>query len=84
MLYLSQDSHQEPYTVNNKLSKRKLSRFKQIFDESRNFSLLIDRCSAIDIIMEAKLQRFSQHFHKSYRTAKLFSHLIFVVYFSPA
>ena len=30
--------------------------------------------------MEARLQRFSQHFHKSYQTTKLFSHLTFVVY----
>ena len=30
--------------------------------------------------MEAKLQRFSQHFHKSYQTTKLFSCLTFVVY----
>ena len=53
----------------------------QIFDELQKFSLLyvIDRC-AIDIIMEAKLQRFSQHFHKSHQTMKLFFRLTFVWY----
>ena len=30
--------------------------------------------------MEAKSQRFSQHFHNSYQTEKLFSRLTFVVY----
>ena len=30
--------------------------------------------------MEAKSQKFTQHFHKSYQTAKLFSCLTFVVY----
>ena len=30
--------------------------------------------------MKAKLQKFSQHFHKSYKTAKLFSCLTFVAY----
>ena len=62
------------------LSGRKLSRFLQIFNESQNFSLLIDRRHAIDIIMEPKSQQFSQHFHKSYQTTKLFSCLKFVVY----
>ena len=61
-----------------KLSGRKLMWFLQIFDESRKFFLLIDRCRVVDIIMEAKLQRFSQNFHKSYQTMKLFSHLTFV------
>ena len=32
------------------------------------------------VIMEAKSQRFSEHFHKSYQTVKLFSCLTFVVY----
>ena len=30
--------------------------------------------------MEAKLQKFSQHFHISYQTPKLFSCLTFVLY----
>ena len=30
--------------------------------------------------MEAKSQRFSRHFHKSYPTAKLFFHSTFVLY----
>ena len=34
----------------------------------------------IDIIVEAKLQKFSQHFHKSYQSVKLFSHVSFVAY----
>ena len=57
--------------------------FVEIFDEPQKFSLLIDRCHAIDIIMEAKSLRFSQLFHKSYQTVKLFSHLTFVVYGIP-
>ena len=61
------------YRKQQKLSGRKLSRFLWIFDELQKFSLLIDRRHAIDIIMEAKSQRFSQHFHKSYQTVKLFS-----------
>ena len=44
------------------------------------FSLLIDRRCTVDIIMEAKSRRFSQHFYKSYQTAKVFSCLSFVVY----
>ena len=56
------------YRKQQKLSSRKPSRFLWIFDESQKFSLPIDR------------RRFSQHFHKSYRTAKLFSSLTFVVY----
>ena len=46
-------------------------RFLQIFDESCKFSPLIERRHAVDIIMEAKLQKFSQHFHKSYQSTKL-------------
>ena len=51
--------------------------FCRFFDESQK---LIDRCRAVDTIMEAKLRRFFQHFYKYYQTTKLFFHLIFVVY----
>ena len=37
-----------------KLSGRKLSQFLQIPNESRKFSLQIDRGRTVDIIMEAK------------------------------
>ena len=67
------------YRKQRKLSGRKLLRFSRIINESRKFSLLIDRCHAIDIIMEAKSQKFSQHFHKP---SKLFSCLTFVIYSS--
>ena len=50
------------------------------FDESQKFFLLIDRCHAIDIIMEAKSRKFSQHFYRSYQTTKPFSCLTFVFY----
>ena len=65
------------YRKQQKLSRRTLSWFLQIFDELQKFSLPIDRHCTVDIIMEAKSQRFS---HKSYQTAKLFSRLTFVVY----
>ena len=68
------------YCKQQKLSRRKLSWFSWIFDELQKFSLLIDRHHAIDIIMEAKSQKFSQPFHISYQTVKLFSRLTFVVY----
>ena len=62
-----------------KLSGRKFLWFSRILDESQKFSLLIDGCHAIDIIVKAKSQRFSQNFHKSYQTVKLFSRLTIVV-----
>ena len=68
------------YHKQQKLSGRKVL---QIFDESQKFSLLIDRHHTVDTIMEAKSQRFSQHFHKSYQITKLFSHLTFVAYSMP-
>ena len=68
------------YREQQKLSGSKLSWFSWILAESRKFSLLIDRRRAADIIVEAKLWRFSQHYHKFYQTTKLFSHLTFVVY----
>ena len=52
--------------------------FLWIFNESQKFSLLIDKSRPTDIIMEAKAQKFSQHFYKSYQTAKLFFRLTFV------
>ena len=68
--------HTFKYRKQQKLSERKLLLFSEIFDESQKFSLLIDRRHTVDIIMEAKLRRFSQYFHKSYQTAKLF-HLLY-------
>ena len=68
------------YRKQQKLCGRKLLWFSQIFDKPQNFFLLIDRHRAVDIITEAKSRRFSQHHHKSYQTAKLFSRLTFVVY----
>ena len=37
------------YRKQQKLSRRKLTQFLQIFDELRKFSLLIDRRRAVDI-----------------------------------
>ena len=74
------DYYCEGYRKQQKLSSKILSRFLQIFDELQKISLLTDRLCDIDIIMEAKSQRFSQHFLKSYQAAKVFSRLTFVVY----
>ena len=68
------------YCKQQKLNGRKLLWFSQILGELQKFSLLIDGSRTIDIIMKAKSQRFSQNFHKSYQTMKLFSRLTIVVH----